>query len=120
MYSRLPRRRPRAALYGADYPSSLCAGSWALIPAVQRRYVSDHLGVAPYRVLGGSVSWDEFPAHLGCGDGFVRRYAARVQAIAQLLVQVRSAPALTRGARAAVTVALSRSFKKPGRGLKDG
>ena len=57
------------------------------------RLVPGHLAIGLYRLLQAREDWEELSGALFGSDGYVYRYVARPQALSQLLVKIRSAPA---------------------------
>ena len=67
---------------------SRLAVGFCFCQAVPRRFIPDHLAVAPYEQLGGAVPCDELTGSLRPGDGCLYNYAARAQALAPIRAQV--------------------------------
>ena len=69
--SRLTRPRPRSSLFGGGHPTSIADGARGISPPAQRRYVPNHLAVAPRRVFQAAVTWAELSDFLCSGHGYL-------------------------------------------------
>ena len=109
-HSRAGIRPTRAGWFVRDFPTPMGGPEWHLYQALPEWHLPAAFRVLPYRILESMPTSPPLKGPLR-GSGLLHQYVARIQSLAQLLVEVWLTPTARYSNRVAITEVLTRAIE---------